>query len=213
MVRSFSVGANGKVRRRYAPSELMSQNRFLFLCRIIAIGVACPALIGYSLQYEYSEPDASAREQLQALIEQDLEVDTSAIPDQPPSDPVTIAQDHHHGKYFVPARVNGRSADLMLGWGSWVTLGLMPYMVRRSNATLSTHMMPTSALEGESEMRTGRVDLLRFGDAMVHDVPFAMANRDLAVKLGGLFTVYRGKGDTRSAAVRWVSALRHRSGE
>jgi hypothetical protein len=148
---------------------------------------------GCSLQYHYPAPSASDLRELDALTVPGLEVDTGAIPVRPPSAPFVAPLDHEHDRHFVSARLNGTRADLMLDWGSWVTVGLLPYTVRAADARLSDATMATSTLDGEGTMRTGMLDEMVIAGTVFEDVPFAMSNRDLTVTLGGM-TVYRGKG-------------------
>lgn len=168
--------------------------RAAVLAVVVAAGSAvATGLVGCWPKYTYPEPSAAAWAKMEALARPGLEVDTGAVPPHPPSEPFVTALKHEHGKYFVPARVNGTPCNLMLDFGSWVTLGLMPYMVRTSKAALTGSTMETRTLDGDGEMRTGQADTLQIGDVTLGDIPFAMSNRDLTVKVG-LLTVYRGHG-------------------
>jgi hypothetical protein len=158
---------------------------------LLGIVTACSA--GCSVKYQYPDPSASDLRELDAQTVAGLDVDTGRIPADPPSAPFAAALEHEHDRFFVPTRLNGRKADLMLDWGSWVAVGLMPYMVRTADARLSDRVMATSTLDGEGEMRTGIIDEMVIADTSFRDVPFAMSNQDLQVTLGGM-TVYRGKG-------------------
>ena len=136
---------------------------------------------GCSLEYHYPEPSEADLRALDALTVTDLDVETGLIPADPPSAPFEVPLKHEHERYFVPSRLNGRKADLMLDWGSWVTVGLLPHTVRRTRATLSDSVMATSTLDGEGEMRTGVLDEMVIAGTVFHDVPFALSNRDLEV--------------------------------
>jgi hypothetical protein len=159
----------------------------------VLLGLLTVCGAGCSLEYHYPEPSVSDLRELKALTVADLEVETGRIPAEPPSAPFAVPLKHEHERYFVPARVNGRRADLMLDWGSWVTVGLLPYMVRTAKARLSPSVMATSTLDGAGEMRTGILNEMVIAGTTFRDVPFAMSNLDLKVTLGGM-TVYRGKG-------------------
>jgi hypothetical protein len=158
---------------------------------LLALVTSC--VVGCSLEYHYPGPSASDLRELEGLTVSGLDVDTGLVPARPPSAPFVAPIRHEHERYFVPARLNGRKADLMLDWGSWVTVGLLPYMVRTANAKLSDATMATSTFDGEGEMRTGMLDEMVIAGTVFRDVPFAMSNRDLTVTLGGM-TVHRGKG-------------------
>jgi hypothetical protein len=158
---------------------------------LLGLVFACSA--GCSVKYNYPEPSASDLRELEALTVAGLEADTGLIAADPPSAPFVAPLEHEHERYFVTATLNGRRADLMLDWGSWITVGLLPSTVRTARATLSDSVMTTSTFDGESEMRTGVLDEMAIAGMVFRDVPFAMSNRDLTVTFGAL-TVYRGKG-------------------
>ncbi|MHC4613176.1 MAG: hypothetical protein ACYTAU_06355 [Planctomycetota bacterium] len=160
---------------------------------LVLLGLVTACGAGCSLEYHYPEPSASDLRALDALTVADLDVDTGLISADPPSASFVAPLKHEHERYFVPTRLNGRKADLMLDWGSWVTVGLLPYVVRTTKAKLSDSVMATSTLDGEGEMRTGVLDEMVIAGTVFRDVPFAMSNHDLKVTLGGM-TVYRGKG-------------------
>lgn len=161
--------------------------------KLLLLGIAISATVGCSIRYEYPAPSEAHRRELEALTAPGLTADTGRAPHELPPGPFAAALSFEHDRYFVPARVNGRAADLMLDWGSWVTVGLMPYMVRTAEARLTDELMATSTFDGEGAMRTGVIDELEIGTRRFRDVPFAMSNQDLIVTLGGM-TVYRGKG-------------------
>jgi hypothetical protein len=133
---------------------------------LLGLVFACSA--GCSVKYNYPEPSASDLRELEALTVAGLEADTGLIAADPPSAPFVAPLEHEHERYFVTATLNGRRADLMLDWGSWITVGLLPSTVRTA-------------------------DEMAIAGMVFRDVPFAMSNRDLTVTFGAL-TVYRGKG-------------------
>ncbi|MCP3904880.1 MAG: hypothetical protein GY715_14740 [Planctomycetes bacterium] len=158
---------------------------------LVGSAILCGA--GCSLEYHYPAPSASDLREFDALTVPGLAVDTGAMAPAPPSAPFVASLDHDHDRYFVAATVNGHAADLMLDWGSWVTVGLMPYMARTAKTKLSDTTMATSTFDGEGTMRTGVIDELEIAGTTFRDVPFALSNQDLEVTLGSV-TVYRGKG-------------------
>lgn len=162
-------------------------------CNIALLGLVSACVAGCSLRYHYPDPSASDLRTFDALTVAGLDADTSLIPNNLPPGSFAAPLKYEHERYFVPTRLNGRKADLMLDWGSWVTVGLMPYMVRTTKAKLSDSVMATSTLDGEGEMRTGVIDEMVIAGKTFRDVPFAMSNQDLTVTLG-FMTVYRGKG-------------------
>lgn len=162
------------------------------------LGLSCAVLAtvlsGCALEYEYRRPRGKDLRELERLTRADLSVDTAGTPRGADGKTLVVPFRDRHGEYFVDVEINGEPADLILDWGSWTTLGLMPHTVIGSEAALSDAVIETRTLDGEGEMRTGLVRDLRIGGLEVHDVPFTMSNRDLTVKLNGVIPVYRGKG-------------------
>jgi hypothetical protein len=157
------------------------------------LAVVLLTAIGCAIKYRYPLPSESEARELEALTVLGLEADTGTIPTALPPGPFEAPLKYEHDRYFVPSRLNGKKADLMLDWGSWVTVGLLPRAVRSVQARLSDSMMATRTLDGEGEMRTGVLDELEIAGRTFRDVAFAMSNRDLKVTFGGM-TVYRGIG-------------------